>query len=196
MAGILTEKSRAEREQRVRAVVAKLAHEVPELANLDPQTLEKVARVAMLDDVKGRLKKAAELECIDYQVERELFIERASKTGSSGQGGYTARPWPAWKPGAQSRVFPRWNSVLPGPTTGLRARRRKAGPHRRCGCIWRRPPRYGPGWGDGTPSYVILSGGPGPVQRASLRERRQSPLPWRFESLRPRRNPSFGLLSS
>ena len=80
MAGILTEKSRAEREQRVRAVVAKLAHEVPELANLDPQTLEKVARVAMLDDVKGRLKKAAELECIDYQVERELFIERASKT--------------------------------------------------------------------------------------------------------------------
>ena len=103
---------------------------------------------------------------------------------------------PAWKPGAQSRVFPRWNSVLPGPTTGLRARRRKAGPHRRCGCIWRRPPRYGPGWGDGTPSYVILSGGPGPVQRASLRERRQSPLPWRFESLRPRRNPSFGLLSS
>ena len=36
MAGILTEKSRAEREQRVRAVVAKLAHEVPELANLDP----------------------------------------------------------------------------------------------------------------------------------------------------------------
>ena len=45
MAGILTEKSRAEREQRVRAVVAKLAHEVPELANLDPPADKEAIRL-------------------------------------------------------------------------------------------------------------------------------------------------------
>ena len=82
MTGTLTDRARAERERRVKAVVAKLAHEVPELADLDPRTLEKVARIAMLDDVKGKLKKAVELERIDYQREREQFIERASGTGS------------------------------------------------------------------------------------------------------------------
>ncbi len=82
MTGILIDRAKAEREQRVKVVVAKIAHEVPELADLDPETLEKVARVAMLDEVKGKLRKAAELERIDYQGERERLIARASRTGS------------------------------------------------------------------------------------------------------------------
>lgn len=82
MTGMLTDRPKAERERRVRLVVAKIAHEVPELTDLDPETLEKIARVAMFEEVKGKLKKAAELERIPYRAERERFIARASRTGS------------------------------------------------------------------------------------------------------------------
>ena len=83
MTAELVERAKAEREARVKAVVGKLAHEVPELADLDPGTLEKVARVALLDEVKGKLRKAADLERIDYPGERERFLQRASRTGSA-----------------------------------------------------------------------------------------------------------------
>lgn len=82
MTAEIVERAKAERETRVRAVVGKLAHEVPELVDLDAATLEKVARVALLDEVKGKLQRAADLERIDYQAERQRFIERASRTGS------------------------------------------------------------------------------------------------------------------
>ncbi|MGA2379957.1 MAG: tyrosine-type recombinase/integrase [Spirochaetia bacterium] len=82
MTGLLTDRAKAEREAKIRVVVSKLAHEVPELSDLDSATLEKVARIAMFEEVKGKLKKAAELERIPYQVERERFIARASRTGS------------------------------------------------------------------------------------------------------------------
>jgi site-specific recombinase XerD len=83
MTAELVQRVKAEREARVAAVVGKLAHEIPELADLDEATLQKVARLAMLDEVKGKLKAAAELERIDYPAERERFLSRASKTGSA-----------------------------------------------------------------------------------------------------------------
>jgi hypothetical protein len=70
MTGILTDQGKAEREAHVKAVVGRLAHEVPELADLDGATLEKIARLSMIDEVKGKLRSAAELERIDYQGER------------------------------------------------------------------------------------------------------------------------------
>jgi site-specific recombinase XerD len=82
MTAELVRKAKAEGERRVKAVVGKLAHEVPELAELDAATLEKIARLSMIDEVKGKMKKAAELERIPYQAERERFIARSSKTGS------------------------------------------------------------------------------------------------------------------
>lgn len=82
MTGMLADRARAEREARVKAVVGKLAHKVPELADLDEATLEKVARIALLDEVKCKLRDAARLERIPYAEERELFIARASRTGS------------------------------------------------------------------------------------------------------------------
>jgi site-specific recombinase XerD len=82
MTGMLTDRAKQERDARVAVVVGKLAHEVPELADLDAATLEKVARLSMIDEVKGKLKAAADLERIDYQGDRAKFIARASKTGS------------------------------------------------------------------------------------------------------------------
>lgn len=78
MTAELVQRAQAEREAQVKSVVGKLAHEIPELADLDPATLEKVARVALLDEVKAKLKKAADLERLDYAAERERFIERES----------------------------------------------------------------------------------------------------------------------
>jgi hypothetical protein len=45
-------------------------------------TFRIVLREAKFEEVKGTLKKAAELERIPYQAERERFIARASRTGS------------------------------------------------------------------------------------------------------------------
>lgn len=82
MTEMLTDRAKAEREARVKRVVGKLAHEIPELADLDAATLEKVARVVLFEEVKGKLRQAAQLERIDYQGERARFIARASRTGS------------------------------------------------------------------------------------------------------------------
>jgi site-specific recombinase XerD len=82
MTGMLTDRAKAAREARVKAVVGKLAHEVPELADLDSATLEKVARVVLVEEVKGKLRQAAQLERIDYQGERARFIASASRSGS------------------------------------------------------------------------------------------------------------------
>ncbi len=82
MTGMLTDRAKAEREAKVKVVVGKLAHEVPELSDLDAATLEKIARVALIDELKEKVKSAAKLERIDYQDERQKFISRASRTGS------------------------------------------------------------------------------------------------------------------
>lgn len=55
MTAELIERAKAEGEARVKVVVEKLAHEVPELADLDPSTLENIARLAMIDEVKGKM---------------------------------------------------------------------------------------------------------------------------------------------
>jgi integrase len=82
MSGALTDKDRAERQLRAKELVSKLAHGLPEFAELDPASQEKVARVLAFEEMKGKLKHAVDLERIDYSAERARFIERASRTGS------------------------------------------------------------------------------------------------------------------
>src|SRR5271157_2938075 len=82
MTAQLVDRAKAERDRRVRTVVGKLAHEVPELADLDEATLEKIARLSMVDEVKAKLKKAADLERVDYKAERDRFVSTTSRTGS------------------------------------------------------------------------------------------------------------------
>jgi site-specific recombinase XerD len=82
MTAQLVDRAKAERELRARSVVGKLAHEVPELADLDEATLEKIARLALVDEVKAKLKKAVDLERVDYKAERNRFVSTTSRTGS------------------------------------------------------------------------------------------------------------------
>jgi site-specific recombinase XerD len=82
MTGMLTDKVKAERSQRAKELVSKLAQGVPEFADLDPEAQEKVARVLAFEEVKAKLKKAVDLERIDYRAERDTFISRSSRTGS------------------------------------------------------------------------------------------------------------------
>jgi site-specific recombinase XerD len=69
--------------QRARSVARKIAHESPTLADLSSEQLEQVARVVMAETLKDELRRAAELEKIPYRAERDLFLSRASRTGSA-----------------------------------------------------------------------------------------------------------------
>jgi site-specific recombinase XerD len=82
MTGMLTDRVKAERSRRAKELVSKLAQGVPEFADLDIDAQEKVARILAFEEVKAKLKKAVDLERIDYSAERDRFIERASRTGS------------------------------------------------------------------------------------------------------------------
>ena len=79
---MLTDKVKAERSLRAKQLVSKLAQAVPEFADLDIEAQEKVARVLAFEEVKAKLKKAVDLERIDYPAERDIFIARSSRTGS------------------------------------------------------------------------------------------------------------------
>ena len=80
MVGQIVDRAKEAREHAVKAVVGKLAHEVPELADLDAATLEKIARLSMIDEVKGKLKKAVDLERVPWAEEKAKFIARVSKS--------------------------------------------------------------------------------------------------------------------
>ena len=81
MTAELIERAEAEGEARVK-VLAKRIAEVPELAALDAATQERIAKLVTIDELKGKMKAAADLERIDYPAERARFVQRASKTGS------------------------------------------------------------------------------------------------------------------
>ena len=83
MAGELVERAKVKAVERVKAVARRIATEAPRLADLPAADLDRLARAVVAEELKGELKQAADLERIDYPVERETFISRASRTGSA-----------------------------------------------------------------------------------------------------------------
>src|SRR5208337_19188 len=82
MTGQLVDRVREAGLTRVKAVEKKIATESPKLADLPEQDLEKLARAVVAEGLKDELRKAADLERVDYRAEREKFVSRASRTGS------------------------------------------------------------------------------------------------------------------
>jgi site-specific recombinase XerD len=82
MTAEIIERAKAERDLRVKELAAKYA-QAPKLADLDPAMQEKIAQVTAFDEWKGEMKRAVDLERVDYQGELGRFIETASRTGSA-----------------------------------------------------------------------------------------------------------------
>ena len=82
MAGMLVERTKDQAVERVKAIARRIATKAPHLADLPAEDLDKLARAVVADELKGELKRAADLERIDYPAERDRFIERSSRTGS------------------------------------------------------------------------------------------------------------------
>ena len=83
MTGMLTKGSKEAGELLVKSVAKRIARDSPKLKELSPEDLEKLARVVVAESLKDDLRRAADLERIDYPTERDQFIERASRTGSA-----------------------------------------------------------------------------------------------------------------
>ena len=82
MAGQLVDRVREAGLTRVKAVAKRIATESPKLADLPEEDLMKLARAVVAEGLKDDLRKAADLEKVDYQAEREKFVARSSRTGS------------------------------------------------------------------------------------------------------------------
>jgi site-specific recombinase XerD len=82
MTGQLVDRIRDQGLIRVKKVAKKIATESPKLADLPEEDLEKLARVVVAEGLKDELRRAADLEKVDYLGEREKFVARSSRTGS------------------------------------------------------------------------------------------------------------------
>ena len=82
MAGQLVDRVREAGLTRVKQVAKKIAAESPKLADLPEEDLDKLARAVVAEGLREELRKAANLEKVDYKSEREKFVARASRTGS------------------------------------------------------------------------------------------------------------------
>ena len=82
MAGQLTDRVTETGRERVKEVAQRIAHESPTLADLGAEQLEKLARIVVAETLRDELRKAADLEKVPYEEERERFIQRAGRTGS------------------------------------------------------------------------------------------------------------------
>ncbi len=80
--GMLVERAKDQTAERVKAVARRIAKDAPRLADLPEADLEKLARIVVAEGLKDDLKRAANLEKIDYQGERDTFIARSSRTDS------------------------------------------------------------------------------------------------------------------
>jgi site-specific recombinase XerD len=60
----------------------RIAREAPTLADLNNDQLEQIARLVMTQKLANDLSAAAALAGIDYQAERETFLNNAGRTGS------------------------------------------------------------------------------------------------------------------
>ena len=61
----------------------RIAREAPNLAELAPEQLEKLARVVLGQRLARDLDRRADIAGIDYQAERETFLESAGRTKST-----------------------------------------------------------------------------------------------------------------
>ena len=69
-------------DQAVLAMARRIAFESPELADLTPEQLERVAQAVLVGNLTSDLKRRADLERIDYAAEREAFLVNAGRTKS------------------------------------------------------------------------------------------------------------------
>ena len=82
MSGVLIDRKREQAIERVKATARRIAKDSPRLADIGAAELEKLARVVVAESLRDELRHAADLERIDYQGERQRFLDRASRTGS------------------------------------------------------------------------------------------------------------------
>jgi hypothetical protein len=82
MAGTLTRGAVVKGEALVKSVARRIAEDSPKLADLQPEELEKLARVVVAESLKDDLRREADLARIDYRAEHDRFLQRASRTGS------------------------------------------------------------------------------------------------------------------
>jgi hypothetical protein len=82
MAGMLIDRTRAQAVERVKATARRIARSSPRLADLPEADLARLAKIVMAEGLKNDLRRAADLERIDYQAERQRFLDRASRTDS------------------------------------------------------------------------------------------------------------------
>ena len=104
MTGQLVDRVRKAGLTRVKAVAKKIATESPRLADLPEEDLEKLARAVVAEGLKDELRKAADLEKVDYKGEREKFVAGRAAPAHSGQSNCTPMPWTSLMLGAGSRA--------------------------------------------------------------------------------------------
>ena len=66
----------------VQDMALRIAREAPTLADLNGEQLEQIARMVMTQRLTTELNTAANLAGIDYNAEREIFLNNAGRTGS------------------------------------------------------------------------------------------------------------------
>ncbi len=74
-------RSRAEAVERVKAQARAIA-DAPDLRELPDEVLQKLAQAVAVDNWKAKLKGEADRVAIDCEVDRELWLGQASRTGS------------------------------------------------------------------------------------------------------------------
>ncbi|MDR0473450.1 MAG: site-specific integrase [Treponema sp.] len=75
----------------VQDMAMRIAREAPTLADLNAEQLEQIARLVMTQKLTQELTAAANLAGIDYQTERETFLNNVGSTGSKHtRRGYAA----------------------------------------------------------------------------------------------------------
>ena len=104
MAGQLVDRVREAGLTRVKAVARKIATESPKLADLPEEDLEKLARAVVAEGLKDELRKAADLEKVNYPDERENSLPDQAVQAHKGQSSFTLMPWTGLMHGARSRV--------------------------------------------------------------------------------------------
>jgi site-specific recombinase XerD len=74
MTAEIVDRAKAAGREREKAIVKKLAHELPAFASLDAATQERIGKLVAIDEYKDIVKAAADLEKVDYRSERSRFL--------------------------------------------------------------------------------------------------------------------------
>lgn len=76
-------KAKIKHELNINDLAKNIVLNAPQLSDLNTEQLEAVARLVMTDKLKEQLKKAVDLAGVDYESEKNIFLETISKTGSA-----------------------------------------------------------------------------------------------------------------